>query len=140
MNYSTTIFLISNQVRAVNVTYEAGENASKKMFKTLDQDIKVDDYVVTPTDTRHKMAVCKVVDVDVEPDLESSVRIEWILGVVNTVDSDQVAQQEDDAITRIKSAEKNRKRKELRDALLADVGSDLEKLPIYSQEEASTKT
>ena len=137
MNYSTAIFLISDQARAVNVTYEKDEDAPKTMFKTLDPNIKVDDYVTVPTDTRHKMTVCKVVEVDVEPDLESSVEMKWIVGTVGTADFDQIKSQEGDAIARIKSAEKTRKRKELRDALLADVGSDLEKLPIYSHAKAS---
>ena len=136
MNYSTAIFLISDQVRAVNITYESGDDAPKTMFKTLDQDIKVDDFVTVPTDTRHEMTVCKVVEVDVEPDLESSREMKWIVGVVGTADFDQIKSQEGDAIARIKSAEKTRKRNELRDALLADVGSDLKALPIYSQAEA----
>ncbi len=137
MNYSTAIFLISDQARAVNVTYEKEEDAPKTMFKTLDPNIKVDDYVTVPTDTRHKMTVCKVVEVDVEPDLETSREVKWIVGVVDTVDFDQIKSQEGDAIARIKSAEKTRKRKELRDALLADVGDGLTSLPIYSQAEAS---
>ena len=137
MNYSTAIFLISDQARAVNVTYEDEDDAAKTMFKTLDPSIKVDDFVTVPTDTRHKMTVCKVVEVDVEPDLETSRKMEWIVGVVGTVDFNQIKSQEGDAIARIKSAEKTRKRKELRDALLADVGSDLKALPIYSQTEAS---
>ena len=135
MNYSTAIFLISDQARAVNVTYEKDEYAPKTMFKTLDPNIKVDDYVTVPTDTRHKMTVCKVVEVDVEPDLESSREMKWIVGVVSTADFDQIKSQEGDAIARIKSAEKTRKRKELRDALLADVGDGLKVLPIYSQAE-----
>ncbi len=136
MNYSTAIFLISDQARAVQVTYEDDENASRTMFKTLDPNIKVDDFVTVPTDTRHKMTVCKVVEVDVEPDLETSREMQWIVGVVGTADFDQIKSQEGDAIARIKSAEKTRKRKELREALLADVGDGLKALPIYSQAEA----
>ena len=136
MNYSTAIFLISDQARAVNITYENDDDAPKTMFKTLDPNIKVDDFVTVPTDTRHKMTVCKVVEVDVEPDLESSREMKWIVGVVGTADFDQIKSQEGDAIARIKSAEKTRKRKELRDALLADVGEGITKLPIYSQAEA----
>ncbi len=137
MNYPTAIFLISDQARAINLTYEKDEAAPRTTFKTLDPNIKVDDYVTVPTGTRHKMTVCKVVEVDVEPDLEASREMEWIVGVVSTVDFDQIKSQEGDAIARIKSAEKTRKRKELRDALLADVGDGLKALPIYSQAKAS---
>ncbi len=139
MNYSTAIFLISDQARAINITYEEGDDAPKTMFKTLDPDIKIDDYVAVPTETRHHMTVCKVVEVDVEPDLESGKTMSWVVGVVDRADFDKIKSHEGDAIARIKSAEKTRKRKELRDALLADVGSDLEKLPIYSQAEASNE-
>lgn len=138
MNYSTAIFLISDQVRAVLATYENEDNAPKTMFKTLDPNIKVDDFVTVPTSTRHKMTVCKVVEVDVEPDLETSREMEWIVGVVGTANFDDIKSQEGDAIARIKSAEKTRKRKELRDALLADVGESITKLPIYSQVDTST--
>jgi len=135
MNYSTAIFLISDQARAVLVTYESEDTAPKTMFKTLDPDIKVDDFVTVPTDTRHNMTVCKVVEVDVEPDLESSTDMKWIIGVVNKADFDQIKSHEGDAIAKIRSAEKTRKRRELRDSLLADVGDSLKALPIYSQAE-----
>ncbi len=135
MNYSTAIFLISDQARAVNITYDSLDDAPKMMFKTLDPNIKVDDFVTVPTDTRHNMTVCKVVEVDVEPDLESSTEMKWIIGVVNKADFDQIKSHEGDAIAKIRSAEKTRKRRELRDALMADVGEGLKALPIYSQAE-----
>jgi len=135
MNYSTAIFLISDQARAVLVTYDSEDTSPKTMFKTLDPDIKVDDFVTVPTDTRHNMTVCKVVEVDVEPDLESSTDMKWIIGVVNKADFDQIKSHEGDAIAKIRSAEKTRKRRELRDSLLADVGDSLKALPIYSQAE-----
>lgn len=139
MNYSKAIFLISDEVRAVNVTYEKDETdrpAARTMFKTLNPKIKVDDYVVVPTDTRHHMTVCKVAEVDVEVDLEDSKNMEWIVGVVNRANFQKIKSQEGDAIARIKSAEKRRKREELRKALLDDVGeAEVKALPIYSAKE-----
>ena len=132
MNYSRAIFLISDDVRAVNVTYEDEDDAPRTMFKTLNQDIKVDDYVVVPTNTRHKMTVCKVVDVDVEPDLESSSELKWVVGVVDRANFEEITRQENDAIDKIKSAEKRRKREELRKALLADAEDEIKALPIYT--------
>lgn len=132
MNYSKAIFLISDTVRAIEATYEAGEDASRTTFKTLNQDIKVDDYITVPTDTRHKMTVCKVVGVDLDIDLESSERIDWVIGTVDRADFEELQRQEDDAISKIKSAEKRRKRAELRDALIADAEDDLKALPIYT--------
>lgn len=135
MNYSTAIFLISDKARAVMATYESHEGAPRTMFKTLDPDIAVDDYVLVPTDTRHGMTVCKVAEVDVEPDFEAADEVKWIIGTVNTKDFNDLKAQEGDAIAKIKSAEKRKKREELRQALIADAEDDLKALPIYTQPE-----
>lgn len=137
MNYSTAIFLISDKVRAVAVTYEPDAphspgSAARTIFKTMDAGIMVDDYVVVPTDTRHLMTVCKVADVNVEVDLESNVEMKWIVGTVDRVDFEAIKSQEGDAIATIKSAEKRRKREELRKALIADAGDALKKLPVFT--------
>lgn len=139
MNYSMAIFLISDKARAVLVTYEEGENANKTLFKTLDPNIGIGDYVVVQTDTRHHMTVCKVVETDVEPDFDSSQQVKWIIGVVEKADFDELTNQENEAIARIKSAEKRRKREELRASLLADANGDLKALPIYSRAEDKPK-
>jgi len=131
MNYSTAIFLVSDRVRAISVTYDFGENANRTIFKSMNRKISVDDYVVIPTDTRHGMTVCKVVDVDVEIDLDQSATIEWIVGVVDTIDFKDIQNQEAEAIAIIKSAEKRRKRDELRESLIADTGDALTTLPIF---------
>ncbi len=136
MNYSRAIFLISDEVRAVDVTYKEHDGAARTMFKTLDQDIKVDDFVVVPTETRHKMTVCKVAAVDVEPDLEDDKDIAWIIGIVSRSNFDDITRQENEAVAKIKSAEKRRKRDELREALLIDNGADLKALPIYTAQDA----
>lgn len=134
MNYSKAIFLISDKVRAVAVTYEEGDKAPQTLFKTLNPDIKVDDFVVVETGTRHHMTVCKVVEVDVDLDVDDDVEIKWIIGTVQTADFDSLVQQERDAIAKIKSAEKRRKREELAKSLLADA-EGLKELPIYSKPE-----
>lgn len=132
MNYSRAIFLISDDVRAVVCTYEAGDDAPRTVFKTLDQSIKVDDFVVVPSGTRHKMTICKVVEVDVEPDLEGAGDIGWVVGVVSRADFEAITAQEDEAIERIKAAERRRKKAELRETLLKDAEQDLKALPIYT--------
>lgn len=140
MNYSTAIFLISDSVRAVEATYEADTEkttAPRTVFKTLNSDIKVGDYVVVPTNTRHNMTVCKVAAVDIEIDLETTEEIAWIIGTVDRADFEDLKRQEDEAIAKIKSAEKRRKREQLRRDLLADAEDDLKALPIYERHEAS---
>lgn len=75
------------------------------------------------------MTVNKVMDVDVDVDLESPVPMNWVIGKVSRTEYENVLSMEAQAITTIKSAEKTRKRKELSDALLAD-NPDLQTLAI----------
>lgn len=131
MNNSTAIFLINDKVRAVGVTYEAADTSPITIFKTMDPSIKEDDYVVVPTDTRHKMTVCKVKHVDVEIDLDSSVQIGWVVGKVDRVNVEKIEAMEADFIRQVHAAEKNRKREELRSSLLAAAGDNIKSLPIY---------
>lgn len=139
-NYSTAVFLLNNKVRAVLGIYKpdplnAGMNGvqleKRVMFKTMDPDIKKGDLVLVPSDTRHNITTFKITDVDVEVDLESSTKINWIVGVVDRTEYDQVIAMEASAIDRIKSAQTTKKRKELRDALMADVPvEEIKALPI----------
>ena len=124
MNYSTAIFLINPKVRAIAAIYEPdtdSRKAPRTIFKTFDQTISVDDYILVPTDTRHKMTVNKVVEVDVEPDLESSAHMSWVIGVVDRAMYEDVLKQEARAIDLMKAAEKTHAREELRKKMLAHV-------------------
>lgn len=129
MNYSTAVFLINKNIRAVHATYEADDNAKREVFKTLDQTIAVGDFVIVPTDTRHKMTVCKIVDTDVDVDFDSSTPIKWLVGKVDQAAYAQVLAQEAEAITAIKSAEIRQKREDLAAKLLKD-NAGLKALPI----------
>jgi hydrogenase maturation factor len=131
MNYSTAVFLINKHVRAVAGTYEAGETAKKTLFKTLDETIKVGDFVVVPTDTRHEMTVVKIVDVDVDVDFDSPVAMGWVISKVDREEHQQVLAQEAEAIQKIKTAELRDKRAKLAESLLSTKSlDDLKSLPI----------
>jgi|HubBroStandDraft_1064217.scaffolds.fasta_scaffold1016346_1 hypothetical protein len=132
MNYSTAVFLINNHARAINVTYESDDNAKRETVKTLDPTIKVDDFVVVQSGTRHKMTVCKVVETDVDFDLESSTPMNWIVGKVDDEAFKLTLQQEQQAIQAIKSAELRQKRDNLRDNLLKDHLGTIKALPLAS--------
>ena len=90
MNYSTAIFLISDDARGVLVSYETdSDGKGVKPFvlvKTLDKSISVGDHVVVETDTRHRMTVCRVEEVDAEPDFDSDQYIKWIVGTIRVQD------------------------------------------------------
>jgi hypothetical protein len=120
LNYSRSIFLINDIVRAVECIYEVDTEHSKakrSQFKTLDLTIKVGDFVVVPTDTRHNMTVVKVVGVNVDVDLDSPVQMEWVIGTVQRADYEALLEKERDAIETIKSAEKKQKRDAMRKAI-----------------------
>lgn len=124
MNYSTAVFLVNKNVRAVAGIYEDDEGGKKSpprtLFKTLDATIKVGDFVLVPTSTRHKMSVNKIVEVDCDVDYDSSVQIAWVISVVERADYERTLRMEESAIAAIKSAEKRRKQDELKAALLKD--------------------
>jgi hypothetical protein len=122
MNYSTAIFLINPKVRAIAATYEFDDKtAPRTVFKTFDQTLTIGDYIVVPTNTRHNMTVCKVVETDLEADLESSVQMQWIIGTIDKGAYDDVLAQETRAIDLMKAAEKTHAREELRKKMMAHV-------------------
>ena len=130
MNYSTAVFLINDKVRAIACTYE--EDGPKTIFKTLNAEIGVDDLVIVPTNTRHMMTVCKVTAVDVDVDYDSSTQMSWIIDTVDTTDYDVVLGQEAQAIEAVKSAEKRRRKDELRAAVFKDQEESMKSLAITS--------
>lgn len=152
MNYSTAIFLINKDVRAIAVTYEKidlnKDTTQMKyqpaylsggklpvgavVFKTMDQDIDVNDYVIVPTDTRHGMTVCKVVATDIEVDFESDQECHWIVGTVNTHGFEQIRQQEEKAILAIKAGEVKNKQDKLRNDMLAALGDHALDIPMQN--------
>ena len=130
MNYSTAVFLINDQVRAIACTYE--ENGPTTIFKTLNPDIQVDDLVIVPTSTRHMMTVCKVTEVDIDIDYDSPTQMSWIVDTVDTSGFDLVLGQEAQAIEAVKSAEKRRRKDELRAAVFKDQEESMKSLAITS--------
>jgi hypothetical protein len=140
MNYSTAVFLINSDVRAVICTYEADEahkKAPRQMFKTFDKSIAVGDLVTVPSGTRHLVTVCKVVEVDADVDFDNSSSVDWIIGKIDMTAHKLTLTQEEDAIRVIQSAEKTKKRNELRAAMLADSNEALKALPITVSSELS---
>jgi len=139
MNYTTAVMLINTNIRAIKCTYEPDTDRitqSRTLFKTLDKSIAIGDYVVVPTDTRHKMTVVKVVEVDTDVDFEDPTQVGWIIGKVSIADYTQITTEEERAIKQIKDAEKLKKRNELRDSLLASQAEVLKALPIATMGDA----
>lgn len=123
MNNSTAIFLINQNTRAIQATYEAGDKAPVELFKTLDASVQVGDLVLVETDTRHKMTVCKVSAVDVDFDIETPANVRWIISRIDASEYERLKGLEEGALAAIKSAELRRKREQLAAALVADANA-----------------
>lgn len=136
MNYSTAVMLINQNIRAIKTIYEPDVITSRPqeryIFKTLDNSIKKGDFVVVPTDTRHKLTVVLVDEVDVEVDFESDVEIKWVVSRVSIEESKKVLLEETKWIEALKDSEKRRKREEIKKNMLAmyDGEKTMESLPI----------
>lgn len=147
MNYSTAVMLINDNIRAIAVSYETmggkpdGDGIKPfKIYKTLDQSIKVGDYVVVPTDSRHGMTVVRVEEVDVDIDFDDPKKIEWAIVKVDGSFHDEILKEEEKWIDRLKTVERKKKRKEMREDLLEDYNEDgaLERLQIASMTDGTS--
>lgn len=118
MNYSTAILLINPACRAMLGTYEAdieGQPAAKReLFKTLDETIAEGDIVMVPTNTRHNVTAIKIVEADVEWDVNIQAEVKWIIGKVDQAGFKSLKAQEEAAIVAIKASEKTAARNKLK--------------------------
>lgn len=130
MNHDRAIFIVNDDVRCVLVSYDGDWTYSNgdskpppreswKEYKTLNPDIKVGDYVVIPTHTRYGMTVCRVEEVDHEPDLENDQPMNWIIGTVDRSEYETVLTEENSLVEAFRKIEKEKKRQELRKTLVA---------------------
>lgn len=118
MNNSTIVLLINDSARALKATYEDGH--SPGVFKTLDQDIAVDDLIVVETNTRHGMTVVKVTETDIDVDFDATADVKWVIHKIDASAYRSILDQEKEAIAAVHSAERRRKKELLRDSLFAD--------------------
>lgn len=121
MNFTTAVMLLNQNISAIHTIYEEETEQRRQprtTFKTLDTTIQVGDFVVIPTDTRHKMTVVKVVGVDVDVDFESQTPVQWVISKVNMDAHNTILSEEQKWIETIKASEKRRKREELKKNML----------------------
>lgn len=126
MNNSKLVLLINDDARCIKAKYD--DHEPPKLFKTFDQTIAEDDMVVVTTDTRHGFTVVKVTEVDVEIDFDKEETVRWIVQKVEMEAFKEVLDQEQEAISLVHSAERNRKKKELRESLFANNEAELKAL------------
>lgn len=129
-NNSTKIFLINNTTRAMYGCYEPGDNAPREIFKTLDPTIKVGDFVVVESNTRHNITIVKIIEVDIEIDIHSSIQVKWIVDKIDTQDYQKTLGQEAEAIGVLRAIELKKQREAVQNALYGDAFEQIKKLPI----------
>lgn len=112
MNYSTAVMLINASIRAVKGQYE--ENGSPEVFKTIDQELKIGDMAVVESGTRWGMTTVKIMEIDVDVDFDSSKKVGWVVGKVDTAAHDELKKMEDAAIDLIKRGELRKRRQDIR--------------------------
>jgi preprotein translocase subunit YajC len=131
MNYSTSVMLVNPNIRAVKCSYEPNKK-DWYIFKTLDNTVQKDDFVVINTDTRHGFTVVKVEEVDVEIDFDSNVEIKWIVSKVDLEAYTKIQQQEQELIEKIRKGEILKRKKEIYANTLSAFEEDLKTLDIVT--------
>lgn len=124
MNHSIAVFLVApERVRAVKCSYEIdadGKPIKLYIFKTTMQDLAKGDIVVVPTETRVGFTCCRVEELDVELDLDTTVQFKWLVGRVDRGEYDKVLAMERSMIDKIKRSEVRKRRAEIADAIFKD--------------------
>lgn len=131
MNYSTAVFLINDDVRALYVIYNPDETAQKErryLVKTLDPEIEIGDFVVVPSTVGHKLAIARVTDVAADVDFDSTTVVPWVVQRINMAEFNETVSLEEEAIAKIKAADFDRRRRVLADNLMTT--ARLKELPL----------
>ena len=136
MNYSTAVFLINDDVRALYVVYEPDRPeamARRYIVKTLDKNIQVGDVVVVPHTMGLKMTTVRVEEVDVEVDFDSTTLVPWVIQRVDLDPFANLVEQEEEALKLIKEAHFKERRTRLAKSLLTS--KKLKALPLASRKD-----
>lgn len=129
MNYSTAVMLINQSIRAVQGQYE--QNGSYAVFKTIDQNLKVDDFAVVESGTRWGITTVKITAADVDVDFDSSTQIGWVLHKVDMAQHEEIKKMEADAIEMLRKGELRKRRQDIRSNTLdAMSAGEIDKLDI----------
>lgn len=123
--------LFDESVRPVRVEYDPdnkynNQGAMKRLFKTIDPDLRKDDLVVVPTGTRHGFTIAKVTEVGFIVDFSSAEEWDWIAQKFDRGTFEDVVKTESGIKDKVAKAEENKMRTEMLATLgmkQTDVGS-----------------
>jgi hypothetical protein len=143
LNIKTAIFVVNPSTRALKVRYSENSSDKDAFVKTVNADIKVDDLVVIPTDTRFGFTVAKVIEVDVLINMNGTAEMRWVDQVVDKARYDHLVEQERIIIQKVQQADVRREQRQLAEQLKADgltaadfTGIDLVTAPALAAPEA----
>ncbi len=128
MERSREIFLINDQVKALKAEYEP--DGTRSLLKTFDPTIKVGDYLVVQSTTRHKITTVKVTEVDVDFDMHGTVPMQWVISKVDLTIHAQMIEDESAAIRKLADLRLRREREQLRETMLGNYASEIDGLAI----------
>src|SRR5215469_7214567 len=108
MNYSLSIFLINEEVRALYVQYgqnQGSDRTQRYMVKTFDKSIKVGDYVIVPSSMgTDNLSIATVSMVDVDPEYDSTTVVPWVVQKIDMAEFNELIKQEEVVLATIKKA------------------------------------
>ena len=90
------------------------------VFKTMDASLVVGDIITVQSTTRHGITVCRVTEVDVEIDLDTTLELKWVISKIDTEAFMEVLQMEADAVKAVQRAEKNARRDKIKKQIIGD--------------------
>lgn len=129
MNLSTAVFLISDEVRAIGVTFDQGNHyrteEKQYVYKTCDQAICVGDYVIVPVGASDEYKVAIVRSVDADVNYKSDIQYKWVVSKLDLAEYISLKEREQLAIQEVKRIERRSKREQLRKDLVEFGGDEI---------------
>lgn len=133
MHESRKVFLIEESCLCIEATYN--ENDAPKQFKTFDSSIEIDDYLIVPKDTCHKMTVVKVTKINIHPDIKSDKAMDWVIGKVDRSQFEDTLDRESRFIQKAREGERKREMAQMKADIFGDVPEEeLKMLSLSSQD------
>lgn len=133
MHNSRIIFLTNDSVRAIAGKYEDG--GKSEVFKTFDDTLAVDDMVVVESTTRWAMTTVRITEIDVDIDIDAETPVKWVIQRIDEPGFEKLKADEATLISKVQTAQKRKKREELRAAMLGDHGDVIEGLALADHSE-----
>lgn len=129
MNLSTAVFLISDEVRAIGVTFDQGNHyrteEKQYVYKTCDQSVCVGDYVIVPVGASDEYKVAIVRSVDADVNYKSDIQYKWVVSRLDLSEYISLKEREQLAIQEVKRIERRSKREQLRKDLVEFGGDEI---------------